>query len=73
MSRTDSYDACDVGTLPGQTPEGKNKAVANELLGQRLSACTCPSETDHPGPKVDGKWVGRSAPESALFGPAPFP
>lgn len=34
------------------------------LPGQRLSRCTCPSYSDHPGPKhADGSYVGRSAPE----------
>lgn len=34
------------------------------LPGQRLSRCTCPGSTDHPGPRhADGSFVGRSAPE----------
>lgn len=38
------------------------------LPGQRLSRCTCPDSTDHPGPKhPDGTWVGRSAPEIDLI------
>jgi hypothetical protein len=46
------------------------------LPGQRLSACTCASESDgsdgrqmvHPGPKrADGSYVGRSAPEIDVF------
>jgi len=34
------------------------------LMGQRLSACTCPDDPSHPGPrKPDGSWTGRAAPE----------
>jgi hypothetical protein len=34
------------------------------LTGQRLSACTCPDDPTHPGPKrTDGTFVGRAAPE----------
>lgn len=34
------------------------------LPGQRLSACTCPDDETHPGPRSsDGGFVGRSAPE----------
>ncbi|KAG9038848.1 hypothetical protein FRB95_014397 [Tulasnella sp. JGI-2019a] len=69
-----SYDSCDVGTLPNQTnPDGTPLAASNTgskggelsyLPGQRLSACTCPGEVDHPGPiKSDGTFKGRSAPE----------
>lgn len=35
--------------------------------GQKLSACTCPSD-DHPGPKMsDGSWKGRASPEIDVF------
>lgn len=38
------------------------------LQGQRFSRCTCPSETDHPGPKLpDGTWKGRGATEIDIF------
>lgn len=34
------------------------------LAGQKLSACTCPDDPTHPGPrKPDGSFTGRSAPE----------
>lgn len=34
------------------------------LPGQRLSACTCPNDETHPGPRdANGGFVGRSAPE----------
>jgi beta-glucanase (GH16 family) len=69
-----SYDACDAGTLPNQTlPDGTPAILRtgnqwNEPLsylpGQRLSACTCPDDGTHPGPKkADGIWKGRGAPE----------
>ncbi|KAK2466053.1 hypothetical protein APHAL10511_001695 [Amanita phalloides] len=69
-----SYDACDVGTAPNQTHNGKPVAatihgdhayggVLSYLPGQKLSRCSCPG-SDHPGPKhSDGSFVGRSAPE----------
>ncbi|KAF8911821.1 beta-glucan synthesis-associated protein [Mucidula mucida] len=69
-----TYDACDVGTAPNQTIDGKPEAARTSgaesvnfelsyLPGQRLSRCTCPGE-DHPGPMhKDGSYVGRSAPE----------
>jgi len=71
-----SYDSCDVGTLANQTLNGlpavnakTGLAAASDyalsyLPGQRLSACTCPDDATHPGPKrSDGTFVGRSAPE----------
>lgn len=72
-----SYDSCDVGTLANQTtPDGRplinaktglseaSDYALSYLPGQRLSACTCPDDATHPGPKrADGSWVGRSAPE----------
>ncbi|CCO34499.1 Beta-glucan synthesis-associated protein KRE6 AltName: Full=Killer toxin-resistance protein 6 [Rhizoctonia solani AG-1 IB] len=84
-----TYDTCDVGTLANQThpvtnlpaaahvggPTGTNGEMSY-LPGQRLSACTCASESDgsdgrqmvHPGPKrADGSYVGRSAPEIDVF------
>ncbi|CAE6504732.1 unnamed protein product [Rhizoctonia solani] len=76
---------CDVGTLANQTDPVTNLPIAartsgpsytngelSYLGGQRLSACTCTSESDgtdgrqmtHPGPKKpDGSYVGRGAPE----------
>ncbi|KAG8691066.1 hypothetical protein FRC11_007089 [Ceratobasidium sp. 423] len=76
-----SYDSCDVGTLANQTDPKTNGPAAvhtmgdpsngNELSylpGQRLSACTCPNDPTHPGPKrKDGSFVGRSAPEIDIF------
>jgi beta-glucanase (GH16 family) len=84
-----TYDSCDVGTLPNQTdprtnlPEAAHVGGVNSvhgemsyLPGQRLSACTCPSESDgtdgqqmvHPGPRrSDGSFPGRSAPEIDIF------
>ncbi|KAG8769431.1 hypothetical protein FRC12_004967 [Ceratobasidium sp. 428] len=84
-----TYDSCDVGTLPNQTdpftnlPEAahvggpkKTKGELSYLQGQRLSACTCASESDgtdgqqmvHPGPRrSDRSFVGRGAPEIDVF------
>lgn len=73
-----SYDACDVGTAPNQTIDGKPLAATTSgdedvdyelsyLPGQRLSRCSCPG-SDHPGPMhTDGTYVGRSAPEIDVF------
>jgi hypothetical protein len=70
-----SYDSCDVGTLPNQTMNGLPEIATTSgpqqfdgslsyLPGQRLSRCTCHSDTTHPGPKLnDGTFVGRAAPE----------
>lgn len=71
-----SYDSCDVGTLKNQTLNGEPAAnlhngldssvdyALSYLSGQRLSACTCPDDETHPGPKMtDGSFRGRSAPE----------
>ncbi|KAH7322095.1 glycoside hydrolase family 16 protein [Rhizoctonia solani] len=52
-----------------------SKGEMSYLPGQRLSACTCTSESDgtdgqkmvHPGPKVNDRYVGRSAPEIDVF------
>lgn len=69
-----SYGSCDVGTLPNQTNvDGDGPAAALDtglrdyggqlslLPGQKMSACTCPGDSDeHPGPSVK---VGRGAPE----------
>jgi beta-glucan synthesis-associated protein KRE6 len=42
--------------------------VLSFLPGQKLSRCTCTSDTSHPGPKhPDGSFVGRSAPEIDVF------
>ncbi|CEL58500.1 Beta-glucan synthesis-associated protein KRE6 OS=Saccharomyces cerevisiae (strain ATCC 204508 / S288c) GN=KRE6 PE=1 SV=2 [Rhizoctonia solani AG-1 IB] len=83
-----TYNSCDVGTLANQTDPVTNgpaaahtggvsssKGEMSYLPGQRLSACTCTSESDgtdgqqmvHPGPKVNGQYVGRSAPEIDVF------
>lgn len=74
-----TYDSCDVGTLPNQTMNGLPTiattsgpdAYGNSLSylpGQRLSRCTCPSDTTHPGPKLDnGTFIGRGAPEIDMF------
>ncbi|GAA5981997.1 hypothetical protein JCM5350_000607 [Sporobolomyces pararoseus] len=75
------YDSCDVGTLPNQTNPltGEPAFTAAEgdkyfddklsfLSGQRYSACTCESDSDHPGPrKPDGSWKGRGASEIDIF------
>ncbi|KAH8080230.1 glycoside hydrolase family 16 protein [Filobasidium floriforme] len=72
-----SYDTCDIGTLPNQTLNGKPEVALTSgsqyepylgslsyLIGQRFSACTCPDDPSHPGPKkADGTWKARSAPE----------
>lgn len=56
-----------IATTSGQTGEPFNGALSF-LPGQRLSACTCPNDPHHPGPKrADGTWVGRSAPEVRLY------
>ena len=74
-----SYDSCDVGTLKNQTLNGQPVISTTSgpdefdgslsyLPGQRLSACTCPNDPTHPGPKTsNGSFVGRSAPEIDLF------
>nr|XP_019049754.1 hypothetical protein I302_00173 [Kwoniella bestiolae CBS 10118]OCF28684.1 hypothetical protein I302_00173 [Kwoniella bestiolae CBS 10118] len=74
-----SYDSCDVGTLPNQTLNGKPELTKTDgdpnygnslsyLPGQRLSSCTCPDDTSHPGPKLsNGTFKGRAAPEIDLF------
>lgn len=51
--------------LAPHLPDRSTDAFAHsQLVGQRLSACTCPSDaSEHPGPSVK---VGRGAPESAL-------
>lgn len=57
-----------------QLPDGPTAALTSGkanynyalsyLPGQRLSACTCPDDKTHPGPKhANGTWVGRSSPE----------
>ncbi|KAJ7905031.1 glycoside hydrolase family 16 protein [Mycena leptocephala] len=76
-----TYDACDVGTAPNQTIQGKPEIALTSgdkdhpyngelsyLGGQRLSRCTCPGES-HPGPihQSDNSYVGRSAPEIDVF------
>ncbi|KIY72459.1 glycoside hydrolase family 16 protein [Cylindrobasidium torrendii FP15055 ss-10] len=73
-----SYDACDVGTAPNQTINGRpyeatvdGDAAYNGALsflpGQKLSRCTCPGSS-HPGPMhSDGTYVGRAAPEIDMF------
>ncbi|PKI84848.1 hypothetical protein MVES_001058 [Malassezia vespertilionis] len=43
-----------------------NTTSLSFLPGQKLSACTCPDD-DHPGPKVNNEWKGRSAPEIDVF------
>ncbi|GAA5848788.1 hypothetical protein JCM9279_002946 [Rhodotorula babjevae] len=71
------YDTCDVGTLANQTDPttGLPEFLPSEgdqyhdddlswLSGQRFSRCTCPEETDHPGPQfANGTWKGRGAAE----------
>ncbi|KAJ7901651.1 glycoside hydrolase family 16 protein [Mycena leptocephala] len=78
-----TYDACDVGTAPNQTIQGKPEIALTSgdkdhpyngelsyLGGQRLSRCTCPGES-HPGPihQSDNSYVGRSAPEMTCSRP----
>ena len=67
------YDTCDVGTLANQTdpatglpefdPSEGDQYHDDDLSwlsGQRFSRCTCPEETDHPGPQyANGTWKGR--------------
>ncbi|KAG6817859.1 hypothetical protein H0H87_001691 [Tephrocybe sp. NHM501043] len=74
-----TYDACDVGTAPHQVLNGEPYAATIDgdpsygdalsfLPGQKLSRCTCPDDTTHPGPKHnDGTFVGRAAPEIDVF------
>jgi hypothetical protein len=46
----------------------RNLGHLSYLPGQRLSACTCPDDPDHPGPKREnGSFVGRGAPEIDMF------
>ncbi|GAA5927478.1 uncharacterized protein JCM15063_005912 [Sporobolomyces koalae] len=75
------YDTCDVGTLANQTDPATGlpkftKAEGDQyhddalsfLSGQRYSACTCSTETDHPGPQSsNGTWKGRGASEIDIF------
>ncbi|GAA5839457.1 hypothetical protein JCM11251_002731 [Rhodosporidiobolus azoricus] len=75
------YDTCDVGTLPNQTdpttglpdldPSQGDKYANGDLShlkGQRFSRCTCPEETDHPGPQYKNRtWKGRGASELDIF------
>ena len=75
---TQTYEACDLGTLANQTLNGQPAAALtsgdpnfNNVLsyqpGQRLSSCTCPGEV-HPGPQnQNGSYVGRAAPEIDVF------
>ncbi|KAG7548902.1 hypothetical protein FFLO_03194 [Filobasidium floriforme] len=71
-----SYNECDVGTLKNQSKDGLPEIAFTSgeeaynytlsyLPGQRLSACTCPDDETHPGPRnsTTGGFVGRSAPE----------
>lgn len=72
-----TYDSCDVGTLANQTLNGAPEIALTSgpswspyngslsfLDGQRLSACTCTGDPNHPGPvKSDGTYMGRAAPE----------
>lgn len=74
-----SYDACDWGTLPNQTfgdlptaaftgNDKYNEGKLSFLSGQRLSACTCKNDPNHPGPqRSDGTYYGRMAPEIDIF------
>lgn len=72
-----TYDTCDLGTLPNQTYDGQPELAAmggskgkplSYLPGQRLSACTCGDDADHPGPRNnDGSYVGRNVPEIDIF------
>ncbi|ORY28762.1 beta-glucan synthesis-associated protein-domain-containing protein [Naematelia encephala] len=74
-----TYDSCDVGTLSNQTLNGLPESsltdgdptydnVLSYLPGQRLSACTCPGDTNHPGPTLsNGSFIGRGAPEIDMF------
>ncbi|KAK8844068.1 hypothetical protein IAR55_006862 [Kwoniella newhampshirensis] len=74
-----TYDSCDVGTLQNQTLNGEPAAALTEgdptyggtlsyLPGQRLSRCTCPNDSTHPGPALaNGTFVGRGAPEIDMF------
>jgi hypothetical protein len=74
-----TYEACDIGTVPNQTKNGFPDAVGLQmgdpyngyelsfLPGQRLSSCTCPGEP-HPGPvNGDDSFTARGAPEIDLF------
>ncbi|KAG8976162.1 hypothetical protein FRC05_004411 [Tulasnella sp. 425] len=72
-----TYNSCDLGTLPNQTYNGQPALAAtggskgkplSYLPGQRLSACTCGDDADHPGPRnKDGTYVGRNVPEIDIF------
>lgn len=78
-----AYNTCDPGTLANQTlngqpeaaltggqtsPDGGPNQPLSFLPGQRLSACTCGQNPDHPGPSDgDGGWVGRNVPEIDVF------
>ncbi|CAD6920042.1 unnamed protein product [Tilletia controversa] len=51
----------------GAHPEWQGPALSY-LPGQKLSRCTCPTSTDHPGPRhKDGSWMGRGASELDLL------
>jgi hypothetical protein len=52
----------------------RNFGHLSYLPGQRLSACTCPDDVDHPGPRREnGSFVGRGAPEIDMFEAAVSP
>ncbi|KAL7421019.1 hypothetical protein Q5752_003903 [Cryptotrichosporon argae] len=74
-----TYDSCDVGTVANQSIDGVPAVALTDgdpsydnalsyLPGQRLSRCTCPDDTTHPGPVLaNGTFVGRAAPEIDMF------
>lgn len=54
--------------IPYEDGDSRNFGHLSYLPGQRLSACTCPDDPDHPGPKHEnGSFVGRGAPEIDMF------
>lgn len=54
--------------IPPEDGDFRNFGHLSYLPGQRLSACTCPDDPDHPGPRREnGSFVGRGAPEIDMF------
>lgn len=63
-----SPDYLGVPAIPPEDGDFRNLGHLSYLPGQRLSACTCPDDPDHPGPRHEnGSFVGRGAPEIDMF------
>ena len=72
LAARDRRDCADsvigVPDIPPEDGDFRNFGHLSYLPGQRLSACTCPNDPDHPGPRREnGSFVGRGAPEIDMF------